>query len=261
MRFGRLLSQLRNNILHDKSDQPVGSVYSDYLWDDETLTDYINEAQRRFAVGSCCIRDGNTPEVCLVPMAAYQREYVLHPSVIAVISARIVGAKADLARAGHSAFDTYRMPDAYFFDTTSLESYPPGFPQAYGTDEYLAANDFGSVQNVVLRLYPVPSPPFVGTVKLRVVRKPMQEFTLTNLNAIPEIPDDHHMDMLDYAAYLALRIVDRDAGDPERAQEFLEQFEVNVKRARDIAMRKMFTPAQWGFGRNGFSYARDGDGS
>ncbi len=30
--------------------------------------------------------------------------------------------------------------------------------------------------------------------------------------------------------------------------------------ARKEVMRKLFTPAPWGFGQNGFSYTRDGEG-
>jgi hypothetical protein len=260
MKFGRLLRILRDDILHDKSDQS-GAEYSDYLWSDETLTDFINEAQRRFAVGSLCIRDHTTPEVCDFQLIAYQREYQLHPSIIAVISARLDGAKMDLARAGHSQFDTYRQPDGYFFNTDELQQYPPGAVVAYDTDEGVTADDYGSMQVMNFRAYPPPKPQYVRRVKLRVVRKPLQELSLQNPDMRPEIPDDHHMDCLSWAAYLALRIVDRDAGDAERAQEFKAQFELDVRRARDIAMRKLFTPAQWGFGRNGFSYERDGEGS
>ena len=63
--------------------------------------------------------------------------------------------------------------------------------------------------------------------------------------------------MLTWAAYLALRIVDHDIGDPERAQEFKAQFESHIAEIQKEAKRKMFTPNQWGFGRNGFSYASD----
>lgn len=261
MNFGELLYTLREGILHDSSDQPTGADNSDYLWTDRVLTTYINEAQRRFAVGSLCIRDAVTPEVCNVQMVSNQRNYPLHPSVFAVISAKCEGDRADLARAGHSAFDTYRMPDAYFFDPSSLSQLPPGKVVAYDTDEGLLANSTGSIQVINLRLYPAPKSPHVQLVKLRVVRKPIYHFTVTNLTQVPEVPDDHHMDMLNWAAYLALRKVDRDAEDQERAEKFKAQFELEMKRARDIAMRKMFTPAQWGFGRSGFSYQRDGEGS
>lgn len=253
MRLSDLLTELRENILHDRSDRVAGSP--DYLWSDATLVRYINEAQRRFARKGLVIRDKTTPDVTQVTLQTGVDEYTLHPSVLAVISARLSTDPADLARAGHSAFDTYRQPDPYFFDTSALTSLQPGKPLAYGTDETLGLDDNDSVSSVVLRVYPVPSAAYNNAIiKLRVVRLPVDDLTTNNLNAVPEIPQDHHLEMLDWAAYLALRIVDIDGGAPNRAAEFRASFEAHVKEARDAAMRKLFTPSQWGFGRNGFSW-------
>lgn len=253
MKLSDLLTELRENILHDRSDRVAGSP--DYLWSDATLVRYINEAQRRFARKGLVIRDKTTPDVTQVTLQTGVDEYTLHPSVLAVISARLSTDPADLARAGHSAFDTYRQPDPYFFDTSELSTLQPGKPLAYGTDETLGLDDNDSVSSVVLRVYPVPSAAYNNAIiKLRVIRLPIDDLTTNNLNAVPEIPQDHHLEMLDWAAYLALRIVDIDGGAPNRAAEFRGSFEAHVKEARDAAMRKLFTPSQWGFGRNGFSW-------
>lgn len=251
MNLGELLDELRNNILHDRSDRVAGT--SDYLWTDATLKRYINEAQRRFARKGLILRDSKTAEVTEVTLVANQAEYTLHQSVLGVISAKLVGDPADLARAGHAAFDTYRQPDPYFFDPGQLSSLPPGKPLAYSTDESLVADENDSLSAISLRVYPVPSAAYATQkIKLRVVRLPID--TLERNNQIPEIPEDHHLEMLDWAAYLALRIVDHDAGNPARANEFRASFEDHVRNARNSAMRKMFTPLQWGFGRNGFSW-------
>jgi hypothetical protein len=253
MNLGDLLTELRENILHDRSDRVAGSP--DYLWSDATLIRYINQAQRRFARKGLILRDSTTPDVTQVTLQTGVTEYTLHPSVLAVISARVSTDNADLARAGHSALNTYRQPDPYFFDPSQLSTLPPGKPLAYSTDETLGVDDNDSVSVPVMRVYPEPNSAYNGTViKLRVVRLPIDDLTTNNLNAVPEIPQDHHLEMLDWAAYLALRIVDIDGGAPNRAAEFRASFEAHVKEARDAAMRKMFVPLQWGFGRNGFSW-------
>jgi len=149
------------------------------------------------------------------------------------------------------------MPDPYFFDPSQLSSMPPGKPLAYSTDEYLSADDYDSISVPTLRLYPTPSAAYAGQIiRLRVVRMPIEELTVNALSSTPEIPSEHHLEMLDWAAYLALRIVDVDAGMPQRATEFRISFDDHVKNARNSAMRKMFAPLQWGFGRNGFSWER-----
>lgn len=257
MNLCELLDELRVGILHDTSSQAQNPEYSDYLWSDRRLITYINEAQRKFATLSQCIRDGTTPEVTTVQLVSGQTEYSLHPSVIAVISARVQGDRVDLVGAGHSALSTYRMPDAYFFDPGSLDELPPGKVVAYDTDEYVLQNDTGSMQVMNIRFYPKPINPYIKPVRLRVVRKPIYPFTEENLKAYPEIPDDHHLDMLDWAAHLAFTKADRDAEDLVRADRHEKAFMQHVEEAKSLLRAKMRYRAQWGFGRNGFSWATD----
>lgn len=253
MNLGELLDELRKNILHDRSDRVAGA--DDYLWDDRTLVRYINQAERRFARRTRILRDGTTPDVTVFKTAALKEHYALHPSILAVMSVKFDGDHADIPRAGHTGFQTYRQPDTYFFDAAQLSTLPPGKPRAYGTDEHLDTDDGGSLSVVSLRLFPKPDEKYAGlTARMRVCRLPLNPLTLDDLDAIPEIPEDHHLNMLDWAAYLALRIVDLDGGAPSRANEFKANFETHCVDAKNEMMRKTFTPMQWEFGRNGFTW-------
>ena len=250
-----LLDELRENILHDRSDRVAGTP--DLLWSDTALVRYINEAQRRFARRGLVIRDGTTTAVTRVTLATGVAEYALHPSVLAVISAKVTGDSMDMSRAGHTAFDAYRAPDPLFFDPSNLTALAPGKPVAFSTDEFLSFDENASSGLVTMRMYPVPTVAWNGVVvQLRVIRLPVAALTCDDLEASPEIPEDHHLEMLDWAAYLALRIVDVDAGWNARALEFRSSFEQHVLQARQDVMRKLFTPLQWGFGRNGFRWER-----
>ncbi len=252
MNLGDLLDELRENILHDRSDQVAGET--DQLWSDTTLVRYINEAQRRFAAGSLVLRDGVTPDVTRVTLATGTTQYTLHQSIIAVLSVKLSTDQADLARVGHSAFDIYRRPDTHYFDPAQVAQLPDGKPLAYSTDETMGEDDNGSLGAISLRLYPAPTATYNGAyLQMRVIRQPIEAFTALNLQAVPELPENHHLEMLDWAAYLALRIVDVDAGWSARANEFRASFEDHVKNARNLVKRKTFVPVQWGFGRNGFA--------
>jgi hypothetical protein len=267
MTLGELLGILRADILHDRSDLVAGDT--DYLWSKSTLVRYIDEAQRRFARRTLCIRDGTTPSITQFKTVAFQKNYPLDPSILAIISARFMGNgswvngvwvgpqpedKADLARAGHFQFDCYTIPDRYFFSPNELSTLPPGKPLAYDTDEFTTANKDGSMGIINFRAYPIPSALYAGcTIQMRVARLP-KHLTPDNTEVAPEVPEEYHLDLLDYAAYLALRIVDHELGDPERAQEFLTTFEAKVDLARREMLRKMFAPSVWGFGRSGFSF-------
>lgn len=250
-----LLTMLRQDVLGDRSDRVVGTP--DYLWSDQTLLAFMDDAHKRFARGSLCIRDSSS-YVTQVQLQTGVTNYALDPSIIAVISAKFPSDPADLARGGHAAFGTFRTPDTYFWDPSQLATLPPGKPVAFSTDEELQEDDYGSRSVITMRVYPAPSSDYNATVlNMRVVRMPTETISSANLTYVPEIPEVYHLDMLDWAAYRALRIVDRDTENPGRAQEFRAAFEANVQTARKEAMRKMYVPAPFGFGRNGFSWVRD----
>lgn len=250
MRVGELLEELRENILHDRSDRIEGSD-DDRLWSDATLLRYLNEAQTRFAKKTTCLRSKIT-----VRLIAGTNEYVLPENVIAVASARYGADTVDLIRAGHSMLGSYFAPSTKFYDTASFSRMPDGKVVAYTTDEETSVNSNGSQQSVTLRVFPTPLAAYTpGPLELRVIRLPTC-LEQDDLEAIPEIPADHHLNMLDWAAYLALRIVDQDEENRERAAAFQTSFEQHAKDALKEVMRKTFAPTNWGFGRGGFTWER-----
>ena len=277
MTLNEMLHELRENILHDRSDSVEGD--DDRLWSTTSLIRYLNEAIRLHARMTGCIRDG-TSDITKFTTSAYQDEYPLDPSIIAVLSAQFMGNgawvnstfvlndppnapgtpliykdHADLARAGHFQFEGYMVPDRYYFNPNELSTLKPGKPLAFATDDYTSADAKGAAGVMNMRLYPQISPQYADcVVHLRVLRMPLQTYKGSELDVVPEIPEQYHFDVLDYAAYLALRIVDHELGDPERAQEFLQSFNAKAERARREMIRKMFEPNVWGFGRNGYSY-------
>lgn len=253
MILGDLLALLRESILNDRTDRTSGS--SDYLWTDKTLCIYINEAQRRFAVRSLSLRDGTTNEATVVTLVEGQTSYNLHPAIISVMSAQLSTQETMLQRVGHSLFSVYRNSTDRWVDPAGFATIPPGTTLAYSTDEAMNDINGDTFNQITMRIYPRPTAEMDGqTIRLRVVRKPLARLVETALGAVPEIGEDHHIEMLDWAAYLALRIVDDDAGAPKRASEFAASFEAHVTAAKKLAMAKMFAPMGWGFGRGGFTW-------
>lgn len=250
MTLRELLRELRENILHDRSHRVGGD--SDLLWSDETLVRYIDEAQRRLARQGLVIRDAQTPEVCRVQLVENVRQYDLHPSVVAVVSARLEDSARDLVRVGHMFLNGYQPPDQHVHSVAAYADLPPGRVIAYSTDESISATETDSFDAPVLRVFPAPRADALVPVLLRVVRMPLDRLSVSNLDAVPEVPSDFHLPMLDWAAYLALRMADIDAGLPQRAAEFRASFELTVAEARKVALRKMFAPKGWGFGRGGW---------
>jgi hypothetical protein len=247
-----LLDELAQNILRDRST--IVSGPEDYLWSDATLIRYIDEAQNILARKGLVLRDATTPDVTEVALSDGESQYTLHPSIIAVISAKIAGDKGDLARTGHSALSLVQRPDPHFFDPEYISTLPPGKPLAFATDEQIDSAS-GKSGIVSLRTYPEPNADYDNVVlQLRVVRKPLRRLTEDDLSAEPEVPEDYHLALLDWAAYRALRNIDTDVGAIDKANTFKNEFEAMVAQARTDAMRKLFAPMHWGFGRNGFAW-------
>lgn len=250
-----LLSELRRNILYDRSDRVDGD--EDQLWDDETLVRYIDEAQRKLAREGLVIRDGSNADVTQVTLATGQHTYPLHEAVVAVVSARYDTETQDLRRVGHWFLAGSQMPDTNYFDVNQATLLTPGKPFAFATDEGVGVNDFDSSGVIQLRVYPTPTSTENGKkIYLRVMRMPIERLSKSRLKASPEVPEEHHLEMLDWAAYLALRVQDQDAGNRSAARDFEERFLATVRKAQRIQMRKLFNPQGWGFGRGGWSWER-----
>ncbi len=256
MNLRDLLSELRENILHDRSDRVEGQ--SDRLWSDATLVRYINEAQRKLCREGLVLRDGSTDAATLVTLATNTAEYTLHESVIYVVSARLAGEEADMKRIGHEALRmNAHAPDNRIWDTAGWQVLQPGKPTAFSTDEELRANDTGSLNTIRLSVYPKPSSDYdAETIRMRVVRMPLQDLTKCNHEEVPEVNPDFHMSLLDWAAHLALRIQDVDAGNSSASERHKKAFEETVYRARKHALRQLYAPTGWRFGGNGFSWEK-----
>lgn len=256
MNIRELLSELRENILNDRSDRVAGQ--SDRLWSDAALIRYINEAQHKLCREGLVLRDGSTDEVTLVTLQDGVQQYVLHESIITVMSARLEGERTDMRRIGHEALYMNLPPhDWLSWDTVNAYGSRSGKPVAFLTDEELRAGSGGSLSRPTMTVYPTPDADYDGkTIRLRVVRLPLQDMTKCKHEDSPEVSPEFHMSLLDWAAHLALRILDVDAGNAAASARHKEAFAEVVFRARQHAMRQMYAPTGWRFGLNGFSWSK-----
>ena len=249
MNLEALLGELRENVLRD--DAELASGPSDQLWTDETLVRYINDAQQRFARKTLSLRDASTPEVVQVTLVTGVSVYVLHASVLAVVSARYNTDTVDLARVGRARIAQYQPNDPPWFDPNNVSQMTPGRPIAFSTDEAIDADQKGSVTMVV---YPTPTATENDlNINLRVARLPLTRFDVDALDADCEIDDDYHLDMLEWAAYRALSNSDID-GHSDSAEKHKDRFTDAVADVLKDVRRKMRAPMRFEFGQNGFSW-------
>lgn len=248
MNLEELLGELRTNILRD--DAELASGPSDTLWTDDSLVLYINDAQKRFARRTLSLRDSTTPEVVEVALVSGIATYALNASVLAVVSARFDTDTHDLTRVGRAVLAIVRPEDNVWFDSNNIAAMTPGRPRAFSTDEGLEADS----KAVMLTVYPTPTDAEDGLLlNLRVARLPLVDFSIDKLNVESEIDEMYQLDMLEWAAFRALRNSDID-GHSSAAKDHEKRFNDAAQEVLKDIRRKMRAPMRFEFGRGGFAW-------
>lgn len=254
MKLSELLAELRGSILRDTSTLKSGPP--DHYWADDALIRYINDAHRRFARQALCLRDSKPSTITQVTLVEGQVLYDLHPSVLRVTSARHEESDTDMLRIAHVHRYTWANPH---LDWADFNGYPQSAsqnrPMRYATDESLNVDDEHQIKFLV---DPAPNADEDGKkINLRVIRLPVDDLVANSLSAEPEIPADWQLDMLEWAAYRALRNWDVDAEAIEKSERHRKRFDEAVAECvKEIEQKKMFDPVRWQFGGNGFTYVR-----
>ena len=244
MNLRDLLTELRKNILRDISTAVDGRVSDGALWDDDSLILYIRDAEEKFATGTLCLRDSINAEVAKVQIIAGETDYKLDRRVIAVYSAQFDG-RINIGRTTYST--RYGSVPDVTPTGASYESQETGDPRLFYTDK-----DSGYVG-----FFPTPSADAAGKdVRLQVARLPLNPLTRNDLNAEPEIPQEYHLDLLEWATWRALRNHDADIdGDPANIQIVMARASQHKKRFDDAVAEckrkiKYLTTQHTAFGVN-----------
>lgn len=170
-----------------------------YLWSDEALTSYLNEAVQEACERALLIEDMATDEVCRIALQAGQAVYRLHPSVLKVERALV---------------------DGKLLTETSIERLDEAMPnwEARRSEprQYVFVQAGGSGQPAIQL---VPEPVAQAVLKLRVYRgalKPMRADCQERIS--PELPVRHHRKLMNWAMRCAYLRPDADGYDRDRAQ-------------------------------------------
>lgn len=168
-----LLTYLRDDILHDSSEP--------YLWSDALMFRMLSEAESKFARATYALLDNTQTITTEIGVA----EYALPTGTVFVASAAVSTSARDMQ-------DYTRR-----FLPTNLTT-ATGEPSLFIHDEVADS----------IRLYPVPDA--VVTINLRIARLPADPITSFST---PEIPEQYHLDLAEYAAWRLLQNNDRDGSN------------------------------------------------
>ena len=222
MNLRDLLAETRGNILRDVSTAVDGRVADGALWSDDALIRYLRDAEEKFASGAMCLRDSRTPAIAQITLVAGVSEYPLDKRVIAILSAHLDG-RLELGRTSYAT--RFGAKGNITQNTASETPQTIGEPRIFYTDK-----DTGYIG-----FYPVPGDAEAGLViNLHTVRRPLNPLTKNDMAAEPEIPDEYHLDLCEWATWRALRNHDGDIdGDPNNISIVMARSNAHKKRFED----------------------------
>lgn len=234
MNVRELLEELRENILRDVSDA-VGSDSDSFLLSDKALVRYINDAQNKFAAQTLCLRDETTPTVTEIDLVAGQESYALDKRVLAVHATRVNSRR-------------FLKATTYAFLAGNREAFALGCQTELQWDDGEPVYFYTDRETQKIGIYPAPSVEFVAShpkLFLRVSRLPLEPLRAENTDAEPDVPEQYHLDLLEWAAYRALMNSDIEVEQMGRANARRNRFNDTVVQLKRESDRLLMRPLQF----------------
>ena len=242
MNLEEMLDYTAKQYLDDRVDIVDGD--SDSLWSDAFLVRQFNQAQRILARRAWCIIETGQSPAGIVTLSTGKVLYPLHKSILFVYDATPSTQTAPLGRGDDVALrspypagsDAYEVGAAASAAGTTSEY--PGPPLAIATD----------AATRTLFVSPEPTADQNGLqIAMKIARLPIAWLDLAKPKACPEVPEDWHMDLCEYAAGMALTMPNVDSANKVDGRELLNKFAETVREARRDRQRASYNGSRWGF--------------
>lgn len=200
-------------IFRDEMDD----VAEPYLWSDDLVAGYIEDAQKMYCRLTDGIPDGSTVAVTQLSIVPATDWYATHVSVLKIREAYRTDTGKPITVLNHEDMATQNMR----FD---------------GTPGKLGALIIG-IEDYKVRVWPVPNE--AVTVQMNVFRLPLLPFKSSDQLVVA---DQHQVHLLDWAKHRAYSKQNAETFDRTRAKEFDEKFRTYCAAAKDEQHRAKHKP-------------------
>ena len=183
----------------------AGDATAPYFFTDEEIIDWLNEAEDEACERARLIFDGTNQAICKLQFNPGSRVARLHSSILEIVDIKWVTADT-------GSTQTLRLTSRMHEETSGAfgrNSSDTGLPA-------LALHDEG-----MLSLWPVPN--VSGYVWLQCYRRPIAQMS-QSCNS-PEIQEQHHKYLVQYALHRAFEVPDAETFDQTRSEKALRIFE------------------------------------
>ena len=188
-----------------------------FLFRDEWVSMWLSEAQAEAAIRGRLILEDANPAVCQIAVTAGQASYELHRCVYEIADLRFMPAGQTTSVA---------LP---LVSREWLDDKRPGWRDMAGTPEFAIQTDRR------IRLVGVPDAD--GVLHLEAYRTPIK--ALESDFDKPELAEQHHRHLVNWALYRAFSRPDSETIDPQRAELALSAFTRYFGLAPDSDMRRI----------------------
>ena len=188
-----------------------------YLFADEDVTDWLNDAQRQACIRGRLLREDANPAVCEIALTPGQRTYPLHKAVYEIINARIVPSNGDRARV------------VFLASREWMDANLPDWRAEQGMAEFVIQDDTS------IRV--VGAVTAGDKLAIECYRTPLK--LLANDTDKPEIHEAHHEHLIQWALHKAFSVVDADTFDPQRSDRSEAAFTNYFGRMPDSDLRRL----------------------
>lgn len=244
MTLEEMLQYTAAEFLDDRTELIEGD--DDELWSDAYLIRQFNEAQRILCRRAWVIEEIDKAPAARIVLAAGKALYQLHPSVLRVFDATPSTQTYPIGRTDDAVL---RAPDSGSVDG-SLDAFTIGERAALSSAALTGATlAFASdAATKSIRVSPTPSADQNGVrVALKVARLPVTFLSEAALTGIPEVPEEFHMALCEYAAGKALTLPNVDGDQKVEGRRLLAAFDETVRLARQERQRAEMSSHRWGF--------------
>ena len=187
-----------------------------YLWSDEDVTDWLNDAQRQACIRGRLIRESNDDAVCRIDMTPGQQSYDLHPLAYEIISAWL-----------HPVSGRPCLLELHSREW--LDRNHPGW-RSHKHNAWALVQDDTSI-TLAGRIN-------AGDVLRLECYKLPEDMELSSWSE-PEIHMAHHEHLIQWALHKAFSVVDTEVFDPERAERAALEFTRYFGLQPDSDMRRI----------------------
>lgn len=195
----------------------AGDKVEPYLWTDDEVVDWLNDAQAQACIRGRLIREDELVTVCRIALQPGKHTYPLHASVYELINLQLVRASE-------------RPRPLHLVSREWLDAELPDWRESMRPAGWVIQDD------TTVRV--------VGTVEagdvlaLECYRLPLKDLSADLDQASPEIHPSHHLHLIDWVLHKAFSVPDADSFDPTRADKAEAAFTRYFGNLPDSDMRR-----------------------